>query len=243
MSLILTAVAVAALCASAGGGYLFASLRGGSKKPPKDEDEDKGSPGKRDGSSRKDGSSPMLRKTSERRQRDSDSAKRESRKRRGDDKRQFEALPLALGDVVLAEGEERWLAGAILASEAERVIASLFFAPEGSRTKVVVAFARPRRDLYWLAPATCDSPAEPPASCELDGTPMTRRSRLPVTLSRKGQGTATVGEDGILAEYDGGADEVGILLTSEGRAHAFVGRRLVEGDYDRLGSGGEDEDP
>lgn len=220
----LAALAAAALCASAGGGYLLGALRrtkaskggkGGEKDGGRDGDEKGGKGGKR--------GAPIA-----------------DRRARDEERRAFEALPLALGDVVVAEGEERWLAGGLVAREGDRVVAAVFFAPEGSRTRTVVAFARPRRDILWLAPASVDSPAEPPASCLIAGSPMTRRGRLPVTLARHGQGVPAVGESGILAEYEGGADEIAVLLTSEGRAIAWSGRRLIEGDYDRLGSGGED---
>jgi hypothetical protein len=213
LSLLLATLAAAALVASASGGYIFASMR-----RPKPSKEGAG------GDKGKGGDAPPP-----------------GGRARGDEKRDFEGLPLALGDVVVAEGEERWLAGGLLAREGDRVVAALFLAPEGSRTKAVVAFARPRRDILWLAPARVDSPAEPPASCEIDGSPMTRRGRLPVSLSRHGQGMPALGEAGILAEYEGGADEVAVLVTSEGKALAWSGRRLAPGDYDRLGSGGEEE--
>lgn len=216
--MLLAALAAAALCASAGGGYLLASIR--RPKPPK---EGAGDEKKKEGKERQKGK-----------------AAPSPEERRAGDRPDFEALPLGLGDVVVAEGEERWLAGGALAKEGDKVVAAVFFAPEGSRTKTVVAFARPRRDVLWLAPARADSPAEPPASCEIDGSPMTRRGRLPVTLSRHGQGVPALGEVGILAEYEGGADEVAVVLTSEGRSYAWSGRRLAPGDYDRLGSGGED---
>lgn len=226
MSLILAALATAALCASAGGGYLFASIR--RPKPegrgPGDEKEKGKSKGK-------------VTPATEKRERDDE--KRDRDRDRDDERRSFEELPLCLGDVVVAEGEERWLAGGLLAREGDKVVAAIFFAPEGSHTKAVVAFARPRRDILWLAPARASSPAEPPASCEIDGEPMTRRGRLPVVLTRHGQGVPKIGEAGILAEYEGVADEIAVLLTSDGRALAWSGRRLVPGDYDRLGSGGD----
>jgi len=203
MSLLLAIAAVAALCASAGGGFLAAS-RGRAKQREKAPKSDVTPPVKSD-----------VPKGAE------------------------DALPLALGDVVVADREERWLAGGLVAREGDKVVAALFFAPEGVIFKVVVAFARPRRDVLWLDPVRVDSPSEPPASIELGRVPMTRRRRLPVALSRHGQGVPTLGPTGIFAEYEGGADEVAVLVTSEGRAFAWSGRRLAEGDYDRLGSGGD----
>ena len=231
MSLILAAIAVGALCASASGGYLVASRR--RPVPPPDRDDPK-SPTK-EGDSNKGNASSAARRDAAKK-----SGERAANAEKIEIKRAFESLPLALGDVVLADGEERWLAGAVVAREGDRVVASLFFAPEGAKTKVVIAFARPRRDIAWLTPASVDSPSEPPASIEIDRAPMTRRGRLPVTLTSHGQGVPNVGETGILAEYEGSADDIAVLLTTNGRALAWRGRKLDEGAYDRLGSGGED---
>jgi hypothetical protein len=151
----------------------------------------------------------------------------------------FASLPFSVGDVVVVDGEERWLSGGVLAKEGSAVVAALFFAPEGAATKAVAVFCPPRKEIYWLAPSRADSPSEPPASIEIDGVPMTRRGRLPVSLTRHGQGAPTIGDAGIFAEYDGGADEVAVVLTSNGRAFAWSGRRVHEGSYDRLGHGGD----
>lgn len=233
MSLILTTVVVAAaLCASAGGGYLAALRRSKAKSEGKDDEQNRNE--KEDDRTKKD----SAKKDGNKKERSPAAKKRDQKE---EERSLFEGLPLCLGDVVVAEGEERWLAGGVIAREGDRVVAAVFFAPEGARTKAVVAFARPRNDILWLSPTSVDSPSEPPASCEINGVAMTRRGRLPVVLSRRGQGVPVMGEAGVLAEYEGGADEVAVLLTSEGRAHAWSGRRLVEGDYDRLGSGGDDD--
>jgi hypothetical protein len=152
----------------------------------------------------------------------------------------FATLPLALGDVVSAATEERWLAGAIVAREEGRVLAALFLAPEGKETKAVAAFGPPRKDIWWMSPAELVSPDEPPATIELGGIPLQRKARLPVRLSKHGQGAPAVGEDGIWAVYDRGRD-VAVVIASHGRVHAWVGIRLEEDEYDRLGGGGDDE--
>jgi hypothetical protein len=149
----------------------------------------------------------------------------------------FASLPLALGDVVSTAHEERWLAGALVAREDGRVIAALFLAPEGAKLTAVAAFAPPRKDIFWLSPVTLDTPDEPPATIELRGVPMRRKGRLPVTLERFGQGVPPVGEEAIWGVYEGGAGEVAVVIVSEGRAHAWSGRRLDEEQYDRLGQG------
>ncbi len=151
----------------------------------------------------------------------------------------FAELPFALGDVVVGDGE-RWLAGAVLAREGERVIGALFVAPEGAQQLGVAAFAAPRRDVFWLAPTDVDSPGEPPATLEIGGVALRREGRLPVAFERVGQGAPQVGDEGMWAVYDGGGRDVALVLTSGGKTFAYVGVRLDEGQYDRLGAAGED---
>lgn len=153
--------------------------------------------------------------------------------------RLFEGLPLQLGDVVTAGSEERWLAGALVARERGEVVAVVFLAPEGATQGVVTVFPPPRQEIYWLSPAEVESPDEPPATLELGGVAMRRRGRLPVAVERLGQGTPRVGEEGILATYEGGGGDVAVVIGSERRTHAWVGRRIEAGDYERLGEGGD----
>ncbi|AKT39282.1 hypothetical protein [Chondromyces crocatus] len=151
----------------------------------------------------------------------------------------FEALPLRLGDVVQVDREERWLAGAVLARDRREVVAAIFLAPEGAEQHAVAAFAPPRRDIYWLRPAQADAPAEPPATLEIGGTAMQRRSRRPVALQRLGKGTPEVGDEGVLALYDAGPGRVAVVLGTAGRTFAWAGKPVDPGRYDRLGHGGD----
>lgn len=151
----------------------------------------------------------------------------------------FAALPLSLGDVVSANHDERWLAGAVVARDGGKVIGALFLAPEGVEHKAVAVFAPPRKDIWWMSPAEISSPNEPPATIELEGVALPRKGRLPVTLERVGQGAPQVGDEGIWAAYDRGK-EVAIVIASQGKAWAWTGIRLEEEDYDRLGGGGDD---
>jgi hypothetical protein len=150
----------------------------------------------------------------------------------------FTTLPLALGDVVSVAHEERWLAGAIVAREEGRVIGALFLAPEGVQNKAVAVFAPPRKDIYWMSPAELVSPDEPPATIELDGIALARKGRLPVELERLGQGAPQVGDEGVWAVYDRGRD-VAVVIASQGKAYAWVGKKLDPEEYDRLGGGGD----
>jgi hypothetical protein len=145
-------------------------------------------------------------------------------------------LVLSLGDVVSAEGDERWLAGAIVARE-QALAAVIFVAPEGLAHHAVALFPAPTRGLLWLSPASVDTPHEPPGTLEIRGMAMQRKSRLPVTFERIGQGTPAVGASGILATYEAGGREVALVVTSEGKTLAWAGRRLDEGEYDRMGRG------
>ena len=166
------------------------------------------------------------------------------RKRAGDAKKKpepapFATLPLALGDVVSNGTDERWLAGAVVAREGDRVIAALFVAPEGKENKAVAAFPPPRKDVWWMSPTEIQTPDEPPATIEVGGVAMSRKARLPVKLGKHGQGAPPVGEEGIWAVYDRGRD-VAVVISSGGVAAAWVGVRLEEDEYDRLGAVGED---
>lgn len=148
----------------------------------------------------------------------------------------FADLPLALGDVVMAGSDERWLAGAIVARENDRVVGALFLAPEGTEVKAVAVFAPPRKDICWMSPVDLATPDEPSATVELGGILLDRKGRLPVTLERMGQGAPPVGEEGLWAVYERGRD-VAVVVVSEHRAHAWLGRRLDADEYDRLGGG------
>jgi len=150
----------------------------------------------------------------------------------------FEGMPLSLGDVVLAEAEERWLAGALVARENGRVVAALFFSPEGASTRSVAAFGPPRRDIYWMSPVEVVAPAEPPATLEIGEAMLTRRGRIPVSLERVGQGAPHVDDTLLWATYEGGGRDVAVLLAGGGKVLAWRGSRLDESDYDRLGAGG-----
>lgn len=152
-------------------------------------------------------------------------------------KKTFAGLPLSLGDVVSDGHEERWLAGALVAREQGRVLSVLFLAPEGAKLSAVAVFAAPRKDIYWMDPAALDVTEEPPATIELAGVAFRRKARLPVTIERLGQGAPSIGEEAIWGVYDGGPSEVAVVLVSDGRVHAWQGRRLDEDRYDRLGEG------
>jgi hypothetical protein len=149
----------------------------------------------------------------------------------------FEGLPFARGDVVSADREERWLAGALVARDAGRVISVLFVAPEGSVHRAVVVYPAPRHDILWLHPVVLDCPPEPPATLEIEGATLTRRGRIPVAIERLGQGAPRLGEVTLWATYEGGGDGVAVVLCSDGRVHAWAGRRYDAGEYDRLGRG------
>lgn len=154
----------------------------------------------------------------------------------------FDGLPLALGDVVSANGEERWLCGALVAREGERVVGVLFVAPEGAQTKAVAVFSPPRRDILWLSPVGVAVPSEPPATLEIASVMMMRRARFPVVVERLGQGAPSVGAMVLWALYEGAAGESALLIVDGSAVHAFSGVRLEPNQYDRMGSSGIDDE-
>jgi hypothetical protein len=151
----------------------------------------------------------------------------------------FVGLPLALGDVVCVEHEERWLAGALVVRDRGRVIAAVFLAPEGAITHAVAAFSPPARAVWWLAPVRVASPPDPPATIEIGGVALRRRGRLPVEIERLGQGAPALGASALFATYEGAGRDVAVLFTEGDRVHAWSGVRWDEGEYERLGPGGE----
>jgi hypothetical protein len=152
----------------------------------------------------------------------------------------YSGLPVMLGDVVSANGEDRWLSGAAIAREGERRVAVVFFAPEGAAYDAVSVLPPPNRSIGWLSPVELTCPSEPPASIELSGTVYSRRARWPVSFECVGQGVPSLGPTGFVATYDAGERAVALVLTSDGRTVALHGRRYDEGEYDCLGGGAGD---
>jgi hypothetical protein len=224
MSFTLLLAVTAAVAASMG--YLAARKHGDEDEPPPDSGDQTGNKDKKKQDDRETDGSPRP------------PAKPARKQPSGPAVSPFAELPLALGDVVSSGSDERWLAGAVVAREGGRVVGALFLAPEGTAQKAVAVFAPPRKDIWWMSPTEVASPSEPPATIEVAGVALSRKSRLPVTLERLGQGAPQVAEEGLWAVYDRGRD-VALVIASGGRAHAWSGLRMEEGEYDRLGGGGD----
>jgi hypothetical protein len=148
-----------------------------------------------------------------------------------------DGLPFGLGDVVSAQGTERWLAGALELRDGPHLVAVLFLAPEGEGHAAVCAFSSPRRDIFWLAPQTAEVGAEPPSAIELGGIVMQRRARVPGVVRRHGQGAPEVGDQATFAEYTSGTRDVAVVLRGPLGALAWSGQRVDPDAYDRMGRG------
>lgn len=148
-----------------------------------------------------------------------------------------DTLPLSLGDVVSAEGEERWLEGALVAREDGSARAALFFAREGLEERAVLVFAPPRREIHWLAPTPALAPREPPGTLEVGRATYTLVGRFPAAVERVGQGAPHVGDVVLWALYEGGGRKVALLLTGGVEARVWTGTRVDDGEWDRLGKG------
>jgi hypothetical protein len=142
-----------------------------------------------------------------------------------------------VGDVVSVDGDERWLAGALALRDGDALVAALFVAPEGKRNDAVCAFSSPRREILWLAPIDVEIGPEPPTALELDGIVMRRRARVPVGVTRHGQDAPDIGDQAVFAEYEAGGGAAGVVLRTPGGARGWVGKRVDEGTYDRMGKG------
>lgn len=148
-----------------------------------------------------------------------------------------DTLPLSLGDVVSAEGEERWLEGALVAREDGAARAALFFAREGLAERAVLVFAPPRRELFWLTPTDTLAPREPPGTLEVGRETYQRVARFPAAVERVGVGAPQVGEVVVWALYEGGGRKVALLLAGGLGQRVWTGTRVDEGEWDRMGKG------
>src|ERR1700734_690582 len=120
------------------------------------------------------------------------------------------SFPCKLGDVVVrfAEGDEAWLAGAMLLEE-EGPGAPPFVAPGAGGDRAVFVRDAVGAGMVWLAPIARGAlavPREPPHALEHEGVRYERARRLPVRVSRVGSGVPTVGDRAIVAEYAGPAN-------------------------------------
>jgi len=173
--------------------------------------------------------------------------KRAEERRATEDDRQ-KGLPCALGDVVLlAGGEEAWLAGAVLfreraahrdeSGEVTRTVAALFVAPESGRDRAVYARSSPEVSLDWmapLAPAALTLGGEPPSAIEHDGERFERVRRVPLALECVGAGAPDLGARGVVGEYEGGGGARLLVVIGASGTRAWRGRRLDQGMYEIL---------
>jgi hypothetical protein len=143
-----------------------------------------------------------------------------------------------LGDVVIrrSEGDEAWLAGALVLAE-ERPVAALFVAPVAGGERALLVPGPPRTALTWLTPLPPGElvlSGEPPRSIEHAGAHFERTRRLPVHVSRLGKGAPHVGASALLAEYEAHGAERLVVVVGQEAALAWRGVSLAEGEYDIL---------
>jgi hypothetical protein len=165
-------------------------------------------------------------------------------------------LPCALGDVVLvAGGEEAWLAGAAVFREraahrdehgaTTRTVAALFVSPDRGSGRAVYARTSPDDRLDLLSPIAGDGlavGAEAPSALEHDGERFERSRRLPLLVEYVGEAAPDFGARAVLAEYDGGGGARLLIVVGTGatRVYAWRGRRLEPGLYEVLPAAGND---
>lgn len=151
--------------------------------------------------------------------------------------RAFAAFPCRVGDVIVAmDGQEAWLAGALLFSE-EAPVAALFIAPNPGRDHAVFVRPSPSDRIVWLAPIDLSElgfAREPPPSIEHDGERYERVRRLPLRVQRYGDGAPEIGETVIVLEYQSPTGGELVMLASGGTVVSWGGRALGPGMYDIL---------
>jgi len=159
----------------------------------------------------------------------------------------LEGFVCRLGDVLLrrVEGDEAWLAGALVLAE-ERPVAALFIAPEAHGDRAIFVPGPKQTVLTWLAPvaagelgfASLVTPGgEPPRTLEHGGTRFERTRRLPVRVERLGTGAPHVGKRAIIGEYAAAGAERLLVIAGADAALAWRGVAMTEGEYDVLPGG------
>jgi hypothetical protein len=149
----------------------------------------------------------------------------------------FARFSVGLGDVIVAmDGEEAWLAGALLFYEEAPALA-LFVSPD---SRAVLVRPAPEVELLWLSPAKGDALSfrgEPPSSIEHEGELYERVRRLPFRAEGHGTGAPEVGETVLIAEYKSALGGRLLSLSGDREPMAWTGRALGPGMYDHLPSG------
>jgi hypothetical protein len=146
-----------------------------------------------------------------------------------------------LGDVVVRrfEGDEAWLAGALVLAE-DRPVAALFIAPDAQGERAVFVRGAAEATLAWLTPLAAGEVAlsgDPPPAIEHAGARFRRTRRLPVRIERLGTGAPDVGGSAIMGEYAGSGLERIVMLVGTGASLVWRGVSLSEGEYDVLPGG------
>jgi hypothetical protein len=150
-------------------------------------------------------------------------------------------FPCKIGDVVMrvVEGDEAWLAGAMVLAE-DRPVAALFVAPEAGGDHALFVRDAPGSGVTWLWPmakGVLAATSDPPHTLEHEGVRYQRERRLPVRVSRVGSGAPSVGDRAVVAEYVGPGNARLLIVAGASETLAWKGVALAEGEYDVLPGG------
>jgi hypothetical protein len=158
-----------------------------------------------------------------------------------DDPDPLAGFTCALGDVITrrVEGDEAWLAGALLFVE-ERTVAVLFIAPEAKADRAVLVPGPAQSTLSWLAQLPAGEvvvSGDPPRAIEHAGTHFERTRRLPVHVRRLGTGAPEVGPTAVFSEYVAPGLDRMVVVAGSVASLVWRGIALTEGDYEILPGG------
>ena len=139
----------------------------------------------------------------------------------------------------VVEGDEAWLAGALVLAE-DRPVAALFVAPEAGGDHALFVRDAPGSGVTWLWPIPKGALAateDPPHTLEHEGMRYERERRLPVRVSRVGSGAPSVGDRAVLAEYAAPGHARLLIIAGGSETLAWKGVALAEGEYEVLPGG------
>jgi hypothetical protein len=153
----------------------------------------------------------------------------------------FVGFTCKLGDVVVRrfEGDEAWLAGALVLAE-DQPVAALFIAPDMQGERALFVRGAADTTLTWLMPLAPGQVAiggDPPPAIEHAGARFQRTRRLPVRVERVGTGAPNVGARAVVGEYSGSGLERLVVIVGTDASLAWRGVSLSETEYDILPGG------
>ncbi len=142
---------------------------------------------------------------------------------------------LAVGAVVVHEGEDRVIHSSLVFREGREPVATLHFeAGNAPDSRCIAAFPRPSTTVAWLAAREVELPSEPPLGLELDGDLLERAWLRTVDVESRGHPLAFA-RPVRLACFRGGANRIALVVQAASGTRLYAGIEFEARELDVLG--------